>query len=444
MLRARCVSGPRRAGRPNSSPTRATPGSGRATSSALVAASRKSSTAAAALGLPQLRARAALGIGGGPAAWEVPLGDRHHADLVAAALDALPADAHAMRSMLLARLSVSAATPDTMDLARARAEDALVAGSSASATTCSSASALAAVADALRRTGSHDAPARARRRHRRVGRWPPAIPMLELLGYRFRIVADLEAGDIAAADSGDRGLRPPLRAGSATRSSRWYVPLFRGMRALLAGDLGCGGAASSAVVADGGRRDGQRERRGCWPITLAARASTIAIGGPQPRFDLATASSTSTRPSGRASAAGLADGRPLRAATGNRAGRCSGCTPATGSRRVGDDGEVLVTLLLFGRVAVGLGDLRRRRCRSTGCSLPASRAVVRRRHRGLLLGPRRPRPRPGSRSRSPGRRDDARRHFADARAAVRPGCAAPVAAPPASTRWRAALGDEAR
>ena len=74
---------------------------------------------------PELLARSVLGIGAGPVAWEVPIGSDEQASLVADALDRLPADATALRSMLLARLSVAAATPETMPIARHRANEAL-------------------------------------------------------------------------------------------------------------------------------------------------------------------------------------------------------------------------------------------------------------------------------------------------------------------------------
>ena len=60
---------------------------------------------------------------------------------------------------------------------------------------------------------------------------------LELLGLRLRVVALLEIGDIGAADVAverfaliAERLRQPLY--------RWYVPLWRGMRALMRGELG--------------------------------------------------------------------------------------------------------------------------------------------------------------------------------------------------------------
>ena len=49
-----------------------------------------------------------------PVAWEVPIASNEMATLVEDALDRLPDGATALRSMLLARLSVAAATPETM------------------------------------------------------------------------------------------------------------------------------------------------------------------------------------------------------------------------------------------------------------------------------------------------------------------------------------------
>ena len=364
-------------------------------------------TAAAALGLPQLRARAALGIGGGPAAWEVPLGDRHHADLVAAALDALPADAHALRSMLLARLSVSAATPDTMDLARARAEDALSLAQRVGDDVLIG-RALAAVADA------YGGPAHTMRRREHADAivelaMAAGDPMLELVGYRFRIVADLEAGDIAAADSGieafarlSAGLRHPLVA--------WYVPLFRGMRALLAGDLEAA-ARFRALVLDDADATGSVNAR-VLAYTLGWGIDD-AIGAHSDDFDLATIFDHDP-----AEWASLAAGLAVAALVDGdrqRAGSLLRLHTRNGLRRVGDDGEVLVTLIMFGRVAVALGDLDAvgavygRLAPFAGLwSVDGIGACV----WGpvdLDLG---------SLALALGRRDDARRHFADARAAL--------------------------
>ena len=77
---------------------------------------------------PELLARSVLGMGAGPVAWEVPIASNEQAALVADALDRLPDDAIALRSMLLARLSVAAATPETVSIARQRADEALGAG----------------------------------------------------------------------------------------------------------------------------------------------------------------------------------------------------------------------------------------------------------------------------------------------------------------------------
>ena len=68
---------------------------------------------------PETMARAVLGMGAGPVAWEVPIASDEQAALVADALELLPDDAAALRSMLLARLSVTAATPETMAIGAA-------------------------------------------------------------------------------------------------------------------------------------------------------------------------------------------------------------------------------------------------------------------------------------------------------------------------------------
>jgi len=120
--------------------------------------------------------------------------------------------------------------------------------------------------------------------------------MMELLGYRFRIVADLEVGDLGAVDRSIAAfsaladqLRQPLVS--------WYVPLFRGMRALLGGDLGAAerhhGEVAAAANATGSHN---AEMLAVTPVardpgspTGAARSPTRWMG-----------SSTSIRPTGPA------------------------------------------------------------------------------------------------------------------------------------------------
>jgi predicted ATPase len=83
-----------------------------------------SASLARSIAEPELLARAVLGMGAGPVAWEVPIASNEQASLVADALERLPADATALRSMLLARLSVAAATPETVSISRHRATEA--------------------------------------------------------------------------------------------------------------------------------------------------------------------------------------------------------------------------------------------------------------------------------------------------------------------------------
>ena len=104
-----------------------------------------------------------------------------------------------------------------------------------------------------------------------------------------------------------RGLPPAGRPSSASLSSRWYVPLFRGMRALLAGDL------ERARAAPAPRSRTAAEATGSLNAEAAGRHARLGIArrrsAAAPRPDsTSTGSSTSIRRSGPAYAAGLADG----------------------------------------------------------------------------------------------------------------------------------------
>lgn len=59
---------------------------------------------------------------------------------------------------------------------------------------------------------------------------------LSLLGHRFRVVALLEAGDVAAVDR-EIAAFTSLAERYRLPVVRWYVPLFAGMRALMQGDV---------------------------------------------------------------------------------------------------------------------------------------------------------------------------------------------------------------
>jgi len=187
---------------------------------------------ARAAGLPDLLARAALGLGSGPAGFEVDLLDREQIDLLEEARAALPAGEPGLLALTTARLSVAATFSDSpanrldlageaLRLARAAGDDRAVAY------------ALSALCDA--QAGPDHCATRLGHAGEMLGiavrRHDPA---LELLARRLRVVALLETGDIAAADveiaafrSRAEALRHPLYL--------WYVPLWRGMRALMEG-----------------------------------------------------------------------------------------------------------------------------------------------------------------------------------------------------------------
>ncbi len=304
---------------------------------------------ARSIAAPDIRARAVLGIGTGPVAWEVPIGSGEQARLVADALDALPDDAIELRSMLLARLSVTAATPETMETARQRAAAALELADEVGDAVLI-AQALAAINDA------HGGPAHTMLRRENADAivelaLAAGDRMLELLGYRFRIVADLEVGDLSAVDDSIAAfsrlvdqLRQPL--------VRWYVPLFRGMRALLAGDLG---------TAERHHRDVAAAAMATGSHNAEMLAVTLLLGiqvaaGRRPEPD-AMDELFHVDPADWASyASGLAM-VSWQAGNPDRARELLKLHADNRFCRLGDDGEHLTTLLMFGRVAVGVGEL---------------------------------------------------------------------------------------
>lgn len=297
---------------------------------------------------PELLTRAVLGMGAGPVAWEVPIGSEEQASLVADALERLPDDATALRSMLLARLSVAAATPETVSIARHRAHEALELAQSAGDPALI-AQALAALNDAY--AGPAHTMARRENADTIVELAVAAGDrVLELLGYRYRIVADLEIGDIAAVD---RSIAAFTRLAGQLRQPlvSWYVPLFRGMRALLGGDLDAADRRCSEVASAAETTESHN---------AAMMAATLALGidaarGRSP--DLAALSGLfEVNPADWSSyAAGLAMTNWLIGDL-ERARYLLKLHADNGFARLGEDGEQLTTLLLFSRVATGLGE----------------------------------------------------------------------------------------
>ncbi|MFJ9728621.1 ATP-binding protein [Streptomyces sp. NPDC101209] len=184
------------------------------------------------LGRPDLLARAALGLGTGPVGFEVDLDDRQQVDLLTEARAALGAGSPALRAAVTARLSLAAGLVEPVGRRLALAEEAVETAREAG-DPATLAVALAALCDA--RPGPDDC-------RDRLG-WSARIvdtarelrdPVLELLGRRLRSVALMETGafdeadaEAAAYEAVVRPLRRPLYA--------WYVPLWRGTRALMEG-----------------------------------------------------------------------------------------------------------------------------------------------------------------------------------------------------------------
>ncbi|GCE02391.1 AAA family ATPase [Embleya hyalina] len=238
-----------------------------------------------------LLARAALGLGNGPAGIEIDLLDRPQIDLLTEARTALatkPTASPALLAAVTARLSVAVTLiePEPIRLALAQEAVRLARGCGdaaglgyALAAECDALAGPAYCAERLARSAEIIDTAR---------RLPD--PALELLGRRLRMVALLELGRVAEADAempafgaAERALRHPLYA--------WYVPLWRGMRALLEGRFAdC--ARCVDRVEELGRRAGSGNaallaatQRWCLLAESADRTAIAELITGQPRLD---------------------------------------------------------------------------------------------------------------------------------------------------------------
>ncbi|MCA1832922.1 MAG: AAA family ATPase [Actinobacteria bacterium] len=199
---------------------------------------------------PEELAHAALGLGTGLGGFEVAMFDDRQIALLEAALGALPAADSALRAWLLARLSVATSFRAPLDarvsLSTQAVEMARRVGDSAAL-----AHALGSFCDAMSGPDYVEARLQAATEMISLTDSPTSIhgectivscpiclcdPEMLLLGRRHRIEALLELGDVGAFDAevdlyerSAENLRQPLY--------QWYVPLFRGMRALMAGHI---------------------------------------------------------------------------------------------------------------------------------------------------------------------------------------------------------------
>jgi hypothetical protein len=179
-------------------------------------------------------AHAALGLGSGLGGFEVQLLDMVQVELLEQALDALGPEPSVLRTWVLARLSVALSFMDSGARRRQVSEDAVAMARQVDDPRALG-YALAGHCDVIAGPDSCE-----RRREQaeeviRLGRQAADL-RLELLGRRLRLVALLETGATGEADAeierfarvADR-LRQPLY--------RWYVPLWKGMRALMRRDI---------------------------------------------------------------------------------------------------------------------------------------------------------------------------------------------------------------
>lgn len=199
----------------------------------LLAAARRAELA----GRPVELARAALALGGGLAGFEVPITDEMQSELLARADELLPESERAWRAAVRGRLSLARAGAAPSAVRVAMAGDAVRLARAAGDTAVESA-VLAAYCDAI--AGPDFVRERVSAAGRIVALTEPRGQLHDkatlLLAHRLLLVAHLENGDLGAAEThalayeqiADR-LGIPLYG--------WLPEIWRGMRALLVGDV---------------------------------------------------------------------------------------------------------------------------------------------------------------------------------------------------------------
>ena len=194
-------------------------------------------------GAGDVLARSLLAMGGGVGGFEVDVFDLEQGPLLEDALRLLPDGDSALRAAVIARLSVASAAVASPD-ERATLADKATNMARRVGDVEAEVAALAAFCDA--RSG----PAYVQERIEAAGRMLALAhhhSLLELLGRRLRLRARLELGDLTGVDADIAAYaRVADRLRSPTYS--WLVPMWRGMRAVLDGDLDAGDRYAKQVA----------------------------------------------------------------------------------------------------------------------------------------------------------------------------------------------------
>lgn len=189
-------------------------------------------------------ARAVLAMGGGIGGFEVDLSDSEQIPLLEEALRLLPDEDGGLRAAVLARLSLARAGSASLEERAALADEA-VAMAHRVGDAEAEAAALAAMCDA--RSGPDHVRDRIEAADRMLvlGRDNAAI---ELLSRRLRLRARLELGDLSGVDA-DLGAYARTAERLRSPTYEWLVPMWRGMRAELDGDLATASSYAEEVAA---------------------------------------------------------------------------------------------------------------------------------------------------------------------------------------------------
>ncbi len=217
-------------------------------------------------------ADAALGFAAGLGGFEVRLVDREQNALLGEALGALGHDEPALRVHLMARLAVGLAYTEDADRIPTLADEA-VALARATGDLRALGSALAAHCDAY--AGPDHVALREAEATEIVGAARTLGDAgLELLGLRLRVVARWERGAMREADADVRDFTA-LAERLGQPQYAWYVPLWRGVAAQVAGDLDAMARRADEVTAYAGPADS----RNAWVLGVVQRAWTLIERG---------------------------------------------------------------------------------------------------------------------------------------------------------------------